>query len=1349
MKTPHRTPREALRLEELHKYHVLDTQPEQALEDLTALAAHICQAPIALISLVDEHRQWFKSKFGLRASETPRHGSFCGHAILQPDLFVVQDATEDQRFADNPLVTLEPHIRFYAGSPLVTAKGHTLGTLCVMDSMPRQLNASQQDALGVLSRQVMAQLELRRQTLELSEQETRLRLALDAAHMGTFDWDIPRDHITWSRGHELLWGFQSGEFGGTFEAAAARLHPDDLNGFSAEISRCLAARAPFRHEFRVVWFDGTVHWIESLGEFTYDPSGQPDRMRGVVLETTKRRGAEQALRDSEAQYRTLVESASDAILVSDAQGHLLDANATGCRMFGYSLDELLTMRNTDLVVSSEAARLALEASRLNASGVVSSEWQCRRKDGSLFTGAFSATVLPDGRRLGILRDVTERKRADEALQLMRLCVDHAGDGVFWISPAGQVLYVNEAACQRLGYSESELLAMEVFDLDPGFPRANWESHWERLQACGSMTFETFHRTKAGQVYPVEVNANCLQVGAKALNFSFVRDITERKRAEAALLASEASLAAAQARAHLGSWELDLLTSQGTWSAEMSRLYYRDPALDTPPLEEFLDLVHSEDRAIILDVQSRIPKATEPIHYEHRTNPSLGPVRHLSASMLVLRDAAGCAVRAVGTSLDITKHKRAELRIQQLNRTYAVLSDINQAIVRDKDPQVLLTTACRIAVGKGQFLLAWIGLVDATGQRFEITAHAGATDDSLQTLRALVDSALLDRDGLAPALRTGQHCICNDTERDPPKSPWCTTALQEGIRSMVSLPLKIDADVIGTFNLYAKTADFFDEEELCLLDELALDISFALEVNRNETMRRTAEDGLRWKTAFLEAQVDSSLDGIGVVDNEGKKLLQNQRMNELWKIPPEIVEQEDDAVQVQFIANQTKNPQQFAARIAHLNSHCDEINRDVVELIDGTVLDQSSSPVRDKYGKYYGRIWVFRDITEQRKLEQQFRQSQKMEAIGQLAGGVAHDFNNLLSVILGYGSLLLVADELSSESKDSAQQIISAAERAATLTRQLLAFSRRQVMQLRQLDLNVVVTNLTKMLQRIVGEDVRLQLNLHPNPLLTRADAGMLDQVLLNLVVNARDAMPGGGRLYIETSERSFTEEQAAALPESSPGRHVCLRVTDTGSGIAPELLSQIFDPFFTTKGPSKGTGLGLATVFGIVKQHGGSLSVESEVGRGTTFQIYLPTTEATGESSVEVIPKAKPRGGTETILLVEDDYAVRMLTCAVLERVGYRVLKASHGVAALKIAEQHQDAIHLLFTDIVMPEDMSGLELAARLQARMPALRVIFTSGYSADIAGRELTLQLGQNFIQKPASPQELLETVRRCLDG
>lgn len=420
--------------------------------------------------------------------------------------------------------------------------------------------------------------------------------------------------------------------------------------------------------------------------------------------------------------------------------------------------------------------------------------------------------------------------------------------------------------------------------------------------------------------------------------------------------------------------------------------------------------------------------------------------------------------------------------------------------------------------------------------------------------------------------------------------------------------------------------------------------------------------------------------------------------------------------------------------------------------DKTVLwiHDRAFPIHNAAGEIYRIVGVAEDITEKRILEAQFRQAQKMESIGQLAGGIAHDFNNILAAMMMQAELAGIAGNTPEEMRRGLLEIRAAAERAANLTRQLLLFSRKQVMQPRKLNLNSIVNGLAKMLQRLIREDVSLQLHLHSAPLMTYADAGMLDQLLMNLAVNARDAMPGGGKLVIETAEKVIDAGQAALNPEATPGRYVWLCVSDTGCGIPPEVLPRIFEPFFTTKEPGKGTGLGLATVFGIVKQHHGWLKVDSEVGKGTTVQIFLPASDVSAdEASAGEKAKSKRRGGSEIILVVEDDPSVRMLTRIILERHGYRVLEASNGVEAQQIWTKQQGRIILLLTDLVMPGGMDGRELAARLQSQKPGLKIIFTSGYSAEIAGSELKLKAGQTFVQKPCPPDQLLETIRSCLDA
>jgi two-component system cell cycle sensor histidine kinase/response regulator CckA len=407
-----------------------------------------------------------------------------------------------------------------------------------------------------------------------------------------------------------------------------------------------------------------------------------------------------------------------------------------------------------------------------------------------------------------------------------------------------------------------------------------------------------------------------------------------------------------------------------------------------------------------------------------------------------------------------------------------------------------------------------------------------------------------------------------------------------------------------------------------------------------------------------------------------------------------------------------------------------------------------TPVRDASGRIVNYLGIKLDVTREMELEGQIRQSQKLEAIGQLAGGIAHDFNNILTSILMQVELGAMEAGLSDDTCESFRQIRCDAERAADLTRQLLLFSRRQVMQPHDVDLNKIVSNLSKMLNRIIGEDVRLGLELFNRPVLAHADPGMLEQVVMNLAVNARDAMPGGGFLRIATSAQLVNKAMAEGQPDAVPGQYVCLSVTDTGCGIPEEILPRIYEPFFTTKAPGEGTGLGLATVFGIVKQHRGWIAVDTRVGCGTTFRIYLPA--ITAAAQLPHAPcRSKPLGGTETVLLAEDDATVRLSIRTVLARSGYDVLEASDGDGAVKLWAESGGKASLLLTDLVMPGGMTGQELAHRLRAEKPALKVIYTSGYSAEIAGRQVRLQTGESFVPKPVSPDTLLNTVRQCLDA
>jgi PAS domain S-box-containing protein len=513
-----------------------------------------------------------------------------------------------------------------------------------------------------------------------------------------------------------------------------------------------------------------------------------------------------------------------------------------------------------------------------------------------------------------------------------------------------------------------------------------------------------------------------------------------------------------------------------------------------------------------------------------------------------------------------------------------------------------------------------------------------------------------------------------------------------------------------------------------------------------TDRKQAELELRRREEHFRRLIEHASDLITVVNGQGIIRFQSPSSERILGYRPEemvrrnaleLVHQDDvprvQAAIQQALADSTR-PVAAEFRICHRDGSwriMQSVGRSVPgEAADGFIIVNS------------------RDVTESRTLEESFRQAQKMEGIGQLAGGVAHDFNNILAVIQLQAEMLEVGGELNPTQREFAAEIGKAAQRAANLTRQLLLFSRRQTMQPRDFDLNEAVTNVTKMLRRMLGEDVEMQFRLSAQPLFIHGDAGMLDQVLMNLVINARDAMPAGGSLFIETAARVLDEAMAARLPQARAGHFACLSVSDSGAGIAPEILPRIFEPFFTTKDVGKGTGLGLPTVLGIVQQHQGWIEVQSELGRGTTFLIYLPRLLRAAAAGMAVPELAAMPRGSETILLVEDDPALGAIMQKVLVRLGYRVIGAANGAAAVAAWKQQPGEIDLLLTDLVMPDGMSGRDLARHLLQVNPRLKVIFMSGYSPEVAAKDFPFVEGVNFLAKPCEAHRLAQTVRECLD-
>jgi two-component system cell cycle sensor histidine kinase/response regulator CckA len=412
-----------------------------------------------------------------------------------------------------------------------------------------------------------------------------------------------------------------------------------------------------------------------------------------------------------------------------------------------------------------------------------------------------------------------------------------------------------------------------------------------------------------------------------------------------------------------------------------------------------------------------------------------------------------------------------------------------------------------------------------------------------------------------------------------------------------------------------------------------------------------------------------------------------------------------------------------------------------------ILESIASTIVDERGSVEKLIVVNRDITRRKQLEEQFRQAQKMEAVGRLSGGVAHDFNNLLGVIIGYGEVIQEGLATTHPLRGSVDEILKAGHRAASLTRQLLAFSRQQVLDPRVLDLNAVVKDMEKMLKRLIGEDVQLKTDLRPALACVKADESQIEQVVLNLVINARDAMPHGGNLTLATSDFYMDENFVRRYPYPvNVGNYILLNVSDSGVGMDPATKARIFEPFFTTKEKGKGTGLGLSMVYGIVKQSNGYIDVSSEIGIGTSFEIYLPKVDDAIDIATTTVTSGSLRG-SETILLVEDDPSLRVLAAHTLESFGYKVLEANSGAEALEICRQHEGQIHLLLTDVVMP-GMSGRVLAEQLLPQRPQLKVIYMSGYTGQTVGAHGVLAEGSYFLPKPFTREALARKIREVLD-
>src|SRR6266576_2538845 len=686
--------------------------------------------------------------------------------------------------------------------------------------------------------------------------------------------------------------------------------------------------------------------------------------------------------------------------------------------------------------------------------------------------------------------------------------------------------------------------------------------------------------------------------------------------------------------------------------------------------------------------------------------------------------AGKSVGRVWTFRDVTDAKRAE-EIQLA--TYR----ISEAAHAARTLQELFGAIHRIV---GELMPAknfYIALYDAANDHLTFPYHVDEYDSDFPSKKP--------GKGLTEyVLRTGQPLLVTPEVHAELERRGEVELIGPASIDWVGVPLKIGDRTIGVLVAQTYTPGVrYRDTEKHVLQFVSTQIAMAIERKRTEEQLHESERKYRllfetnpepmfvydFETLRILAVNGAAVARYGHTEAEFLQLtLRDIRPpEEQARLEEELAQRSDDGAVRAGVRHWTKQGKRFD-------------------------VDLVARPL--EFAGRRARLVLARDVSAQRHLEEQLRQSQKMEAVGQLAGGIAHDFNNLLTAILGSTQLLLHNTSPGDPRREDAEEIRHAGLRAAELTRQLLAFSRRQVLAPKVLDLNAVVANMDRMLRRLLGEDVMFVTSLDPAAGTVNADPGQLEQVLLNLAVNARDAMPAGGRLSIETTRTTLHAEQVERRHRMPPGDYVCLAVADTGVGMDDGTQAHLFEPFFTTKEVGKGTGLGLATVYGIVKQSGGYIWVYSEAGHGTTVKIYLPRVPGVAESPVPAPEPQQVRGGDETVLLVEDAAPVRTLARRSLEARGYRVLEAADGPSALQLSARHLDGIDILVTDVVMP-GMSGRELAERLAPERPSMKVLYTSGYTDDAMVRQGVLSAGVAFLQKPFVPDSLARKVREVLDG
>jgi PAS domain S-box-containing protein len=1129
----------------------------------------------------------------------------------------------------------------------------------------------------------------------LRESEARFKLMAEQTQDVVYRYRLKPDRAFefMSQSVAAFVGYTPEEFYADADLGTRIVHPDDRARLEEALSNPERMEGPV--VLRWVGKGGAPIWTEFRNRIIRDESGRPVAIQGIGRDVSERVRGEEKL-------RSIVEGSIQGILVHRNMQPLF-ANTAYARLHGYDLvEEVLGLESViQLVAPEERDRLRGYGRERLAGREVPSRYEYRalRRDGSAFWVEHMARVIPweDGAPaiLATFVDVTARKLAEAGLheseERYRLLAENAQDVIFRfrLRPERGFDYVSPS-CRRLcGYSPEEYLADSELPLRIVHPddRHILESYFRDPPVQpATLTVRLFN--KDGALLWVE-QRNSVVTDAQGVPVAIegvVRDIGERmQREEMFRLVVESA-----------PYGMLIVDAEG-------RIVQVNAQLER-------DFRYSREELAGQSMEMLVPESARAVHAGHVREffrqPRLRPMGAglklqgrrkdgtefpVDISLAPFTSTQGHLVLA--TVRDVTDRQRAEdaLRASEA-RFRGLIEETNLPILVHRDFRPLFANRAYARLYGFESPEAVLSLPDVTG-----TIVPEEVEEARQAYRGRLNRAPM------------------------PEFLERQSVRRDGTRFWV----RVIANRIDWEGEPAVLAAFMDISD-----------------------RRRAEDLLRSQQTLMQAVFDSVPLWITVKDARGRYLLVNRRVAEEFG-------QTQEWYRGKTVADLPWGSDEEKRAVREYDERAmaggEIVTTDAVRFTDprGNTRELAvvRVPLRDSAGAVSGLATVSQDVTERHSLQEQLAASQRIEAVGRLAGGVAHDFNNILAVILSYSQFVLDRLPSGGPEREDLQQVITAAERASALTRQLLAFSRRQTFELRVMNLNDVVENLDKMLRRLIGEDIQFVTRLEEHLWPVRADATQIDQVILNLAVNARDAMPSGGRLIVETANAVLDEEYVRQHVEAVPGEYVLLTVTDTGTGMDESVRKRIFEPFFTTKEQGKGTGLGLATVYGIVKQLEGFIWVYSEPGRGTAFKIYLPrAADSLGTAGVTAASVPTP-GRNETVLLVEDNEPVRHAGRRILEKHGYRVLEAEDARNALALCEDRAVQVDLLLSDVVMPE-ISGPELANRVRVVRPGLRVAFMSGYPDD-AMTQHGLDAGRvRLLQKPFTSDSLLKLVREVLD-